>query len=83
MKSHPNPASPSACGHPPSRVDDHRHESSHDGRWQLGLLQFEPLHINVKVAYATHQSPLPLAGEGSGERETVMTFMFGGCPEKS
>ncbi len=33
--------------------------------------------VNVKVAYATHESPLPLAGEGSGERETVMTFMIG------
>jgi hypothetical protein len=33
--------------------------------------------VNVKVAYATHESPLPLAGEGSGERETVMTFMTG------
>jgi hypothetical protein len=35
--------------------------------------------VNVKVAYATHESPSPLAGEGSGERETVMTFMIGGA----
>jgi hypothetical protein len=32
-------------------------------------------HFNVKVAYATHESPLPRAGE----RETVMTFMIGGA----
>jgi hypothetical protein len=27
--------------------------------------------------------PSPLAVEGLGERETVMTFMIGGCLEKS
>ncbi|MBL8881141.1 MAG: c-type cytochrome, partial [Phycisphaerales bacterium] len=35
--------------------------------------------VNVRVASATHESPLSLAGEGSGERETVMTFMIGGA----
>ena len=32
----------SACGHPTGRTapsDDHRHESSHDGKWQLVWLQ--------------------------------------------
>ena len=29
--------------------------------------------VNVKVAYATHESPLPRAGEGSGVPGKVMT----------
>ena len=35
--------------------------------------------LNVKVAYATHEPPSLLAGEGLGERETVMTFMIWGA----
>jgi hypothetical protein len=38
--------------------------------------------INVKVAQATHEPPLPFAGEGSAERETVMTFMIGSAGKK-
>jgi hypothetical protein len=37
------------------------------------------LRIHVKVASATDESPLPLAGEGLREKETGMTSMIGGA----
>ena len=47
LKSHSNPAPLSACGHPPGRPDGHRHESLHDGQWQLVMLQSEPLRMGT------------------------------------
>ena len=51
-----------------------------DPRWSKlsGADRAYPPMFNVKVAPATHEPPLPRAGEGSGERETVMAFIIRG-----
>jgi hypothetical protein len=62
MKSHPNPASPSVCGHSPGRADDHRHDYRGAGP-SRGTRRTESLSDRV--------SPLSFLARGSPRIHTA------------
>jgi hypothetical protein len=46
----------SSAGPGTSQADDHRHESSHDGRWQFVMLQSGPLRMGTSNPHLPDQA---------------------------